>query len=250
MNGKLFSAVLLSLALTSVTLASAQSIPAIPAVPSIPDMPQLPANISSDPLLQKDFSLFQKFDIANKFGVAFHPYMKVCTGASAGEANCNARVVTDQKGTPNATPRTILGYGPSQFLKAYNLTGQASGHPIIAIVDAYDDPNIASDLATYSSAFGIPQLPACSGAIASSGVACFKKVNQSGGTRYPSRDSGWALEISLDVETAHATCQNCSILLVEANSATFSNLMSAVDQAVALGATVVSNSYGGGEWSG
>src|SRR6185295_4166059 len=57
------------------------------------------------------------------------------------------------------------------------------------------------------------------------------------------------LEIALDVETAHAVCQNCSILLVEADSNSFTNLATAVDKAVALGAKVVSNSYGGSEFS-
>jgi len=75
-------------------------------------------------------------------------------------------------------------------------------------------------------------------------------VNQSGLTSYPQQNSGWSLEIALDVEAAHAMCQNCGILLVEANSASYTNLMSAVDRAVLLGAIVVSNSYGSSEFSG
>jgi subtilase family serine protease len=143
------------------------------------------------------------------------------------------------------------GNGPAQFLKAYELSGTASGSPIIAIVDAYDDPNIAKDLATYSATFNIPSLPTCTGAIKNSSVPCFQKVNQRGQTgSYPSANAGWALEIALDVETAHATCQNCRILLVEASSASYANLMTGVDTAVALGANVVSNSYGGSEFSG
>ncbi len=59
---------------------------------------------------------------------------------------------------------------------------------------------------------------------------------------------GWALEIALDVETAHAICQNCKILLVEAESNLFSDLTAALARAVSLGATEISNSYGGGEY--
>ncbi|MBI3624475.1 S8 family serine peptidase, partial [Candidatus Saccharibacteria bacterium] len=78
----------------------------------------------------------------------------------------------------------------------------------------------------------------------------FTKVNQRGGTSYPATNSGWALEIALDVETAHQTCQNCKLILVEADSSSYTNLMTAVDEARTLGATVISNSYGSGEFSG
>ncbi len=74
-------------------------------------------------------------------------------------------------------------------------------------------------------------------------------MNQSGGTSYPRANSGWALEIALDVETAHGICPACKILLVEASSASMSNLGAAENEAIALGATVVSNSWGGGEYS-
>ena len=79
------------------------------------------------------------------------------------------------------------------------------------------------------------------------GDGCFKKVDQNGGTNYPAPDSGWALEIALDVETVHGICPGCKILLVEANSNSFADLGLAENEAVALGADVVSNSWGGGE---
>ena len=66
---------------------------------------------------------------------------------------------------------------------------------------------------------------------------------------FPRTDSGWALEIALDVEVAHAICPNCKILLVEANSNSLSNLAAAVQTAAKLGATEISNSYGGSEFS-
>ncbi|MBI3380354.1 S53 family peptidase [Candidatus Gottesmanbacteria bacterium] len=174
----------------------------------------------------------------------------VCPGpASPGDTRCHARVITDQNGNPKVTTLPV-GYGPKQFLGAYNLSGQAGGNPIVAIVDAYDHPNILNDLNKYSSTFGISSLPACLGPIATSSGACFQKVDQSGGTSFPTVNSGWALEIALDVEASHAVCQNCKILLVEANSNSYSNLMTAVDRARALGATAISNSYGSGEFSG
>ncbi len=169
----------------------------------------------------------------------------VCPGPSAvGTALCHAHVVTDQKGAPlaGATPK---GYGPAQFRGAYGLptTTTASATQTIAIVDAYDDPNIANDLNAYNSQFGLPPCNSTNG--------CFQKVNQNGAAGpYPSANSGWALEIALDVEVAHATCQNCKILLVEASSASLANLAAAVNTAAALGATEISNSYGGSEFSG
>jgi subtilase family serine protease len=79
-------------------------------------------------------------------------------------------------------------------------------------------------------------------------TACFQKLNQDGkASPLPRTNAGWALEISLDVEIAHAICQDCKILLVEAKSNSFSNLAAAVNTAAAMGANVISNSYGGSE---
>jgi subtilase family serine protease len=139
------------------------------------------------------------------------------------------------------------GYGPTQFHTAYNLPANSTNPATIAIVDAYNHPSIKADLDTYNSTFGLPSFPSCSASVTTS---CFTKVNQRGGTSYPSTNSGWALEIALDVETAHQTCQNCKLILVEADSNSYANLMTAVDEARALGATVISNSYGSSEFSG
>ena len=123
---------------------------------------------SDDAIARQDRDLYQRLNIEKKFGVHFRSHTRVCDNAGAGEAACAARVVVDEQGTPNASPKVISGYGPAQFLKAYGLSPTAPGTKpsIIAIVDAYNDPNIQSDLNTYSAAFGIPILPACSGAIA------------------------------------------------------------------------------------
>jgi subtilase family serine protease len=169
-------------------------------------------------------------------------YHAVCPGAVAASARCHAQVVTDERGNPLATTAPT-GLGPADFASAYKLSPSTGGAgQTIAIVDAYDDPTIESDLAVYSSTYGLPPCPTANG--------CFRKVNQSGGASpLPRKDAGWALEIALDVETAHAICPNCKILLVEASSNSFANLMAAVDTA-ARSANVVSNSYGAGEFSG
>jgi len=170
----------------------------------------------------------------------------VCPGPAAlGAALCSSRVVTDSRGNPYATT-SPTGYGPAQFHGAYSLPYTASGNQTIGIVDAYNDPSAKSDLDTFDSAYGLSAFPSCSSTITTS---CFEKVNQSGGTSYPRTDSGWALEISLDVQVAHQMCQNCKILLVEAKTNSFANLGAAVDEAVKLGANVVSNSYGGSDTS-
>jgi subtilase family serine protease len=164
----------------------------------------------------------------------------VCPGPAApGTARCHSHVITDARGIPNASA-SPSGYGPTQFRTGYNLTTTGSSGTTIGIVDAYDDPNIESDLGVYSTQFSLPACTTANG--------CFKKVNQTGGTSYPAKNAGWALEISLDVEIAHAICPSCHILLVEATTNSFANLLTAEDYAVGH-ATIVSNSWGGGESS-
>jgi subtilase family serine protease len=138
---------------------------------------------------------------------------------------------------PAATPS---GFGPADLKSAYNLPAGGSG-ATVAIVDAYDDPNAASDLATYRSTYGLPACTVANG--------CFKKVGQTGTSSLPSADAGWAEEISLDLDMVSAACPSCHILLVEAKSASMANLGKSVNTAVSLGAKYVSNSYGGGESS-
>jgi subtilase family serine protease len=177
-------------------------------------------------------------------------HKRVCDEVN-GSFSCNARVIIDANGKPAAKPTPDLGLTPAQIRKAYNLpaTISATRPPIIGVVVAYDNPNILKDLTTFSSAMGIPSLPACRGTIAASAKPCFQKVDQNGGTQYPVVSSQWALESALDVQTAHGVCTNCSILLVEAVNNEYPNMMAAVDKAVSLGASVVSNSYGSVEFA-
>jgi hypothetical protein len=170
------------------------------------------------------------------------PSRRVCPGPPQGAADCESRVVTSSGGTPLAGTGPS-GYGPAQFHAAYELPTSAPSPQTIAIVDAYDAPTIEADLAVYSETYGLPPCTTANG--------CFRKVNQKGQEGpYPSEDS-WALEISLDVEIAHAICQSCAILLVEASSTGLSDLGAAVNRAASMGADEISNSYGtSGEFAG
>ncbi|MDN4595149.1 S53 family peptidase [Polycladomyces subterraneus] len=136
----------------------------------------------------------------------------------------------------NATPTYQSGYQPSQIKKAYGidrLTATGMGQTI-AIVDAYGSPTIQNDLATFDAQFGLP-------------AANLQIAYPSG---KPNRtDGGWALETAMDVEWAHALAPNAKILLVVAKSASISDLVTAIDYASNNGAQVVSNSWGGAEFS-
>ncbi|MEW1912989.1 S53 family peptidase [Kitasatospora sp. NPDC085895] len=140
--------------------------------------------------------------------------------------------------TPNATPS---GLGPSDLLSAYKLPANGGAGMTIAIVDAYNDPSAESDMNTYRAQYGLPACTKASG--------CFRQVSQTGTSTLPSNNSGWAGEISLDLDMVSAIAPNAKIILVEAKSATMANLGTAVNTAVNLGAKFVSNSYGGGESS-
>jgi len=133
-------------------------------------------------------------------------HAKVCPSAAPGTARCHSLVRVDGSGQPLVTG-TPNGYGPADLLSAYKLASTGGTGQTIAIVDAYDDANAESDLAVYRSQFGLPPCTTANG--------CFRKVNQTGGTKYPRGDMGWAEEISLDLDMASAICPNCKILLVE-----------------------------------
>jgi subtilase family serine protease len=143
-----------------------------------------------------------------------------------------------------APAQTPGSYGPSDLQSAYNLTSAAASKgsgETVAIVDAFDDPDAASDLAVYRSNYGLPP-------------ANLTIYNQDGGTTItapPAGTTGWDIEESLDLDMASAICPNCSIDLVEANSTSFSDLGTAANTAAGLpGVVAVSNSYGGSEFSG
>ncbi|MFJ8155451.1 peptidase S8 [Streptomyces sp. NPDC094468] len=181
-----------------------------------------------------------------KKGFAACDALRVTGGTTAYmERQAALKGVTPKTVRPDAGSASPTGYGPSDIQSAYGLTSAAASDgsgETVAIVDAYDDPNAAADLATYRSHYGLSACTTSNG--------CFKKVSQTGSTTsLPSADSGWAGEESLDLDMVSATCPQCSILLVEAKSASDANLGTAVNEAVKLGAKFVSNSYGGSESS-
>jgi hypothetical protein len=155
-----------------------------------------------------------------------------------------------------------FGLRPADLRTAYDLPETAAGEQTVALIDAYNDPTAEADLASYSSEFG---LPACT-----TGNGCFKKVGQSGseaalpfpktgaeleaaeagptaGKEEAEAAVGWGAEISLDIETTHAVCPGCHILLVEASTTSYADLEQAEQTAETLGATELSNSWGGPE---
>ncbi len=173
----------------------------------------------------------------------------VCAAGNPSQPRCHARVKVDKDGKPqkNSTP---AAYTPAQILGAYSLSGQASVNTTVAIVAAFDHPTILNDLNTYSRQFGLAEMTSCPVSQGSITTPCFEKIDQRGGNSYPAANSGWGLEIALDVEMVHAVCQNCNILLVEADGPNYGDLFAAIDQAVGMGARIISNSYGSGEWDG
>ncbi len=162
----------------------------------------------------------------------------VCPGpASSGDARCHAWIIS-----PDASTSPV-GLTPSRMKSIYHFpTSLTAGTgKRIASVDAYDLPTAEMALNTFSQKFGLPACTTANG--------CFKKINQTGGTAYPKYNSGWGLEIAMDIEWAHAIAPGARILLVEATTNSFSNLLAAEDMASAH-ATYVSNSWGGSEASG
>jgi len=175
-----------------------------------------------------------------------HKHRPVCPDVKAGEARCHTQIVIDSNGNPLTSSTPLSGsYTPVQFHTAYNLPNRSANvsTPTIAIVDAYDSPTIETDLSAYSQQFGLPACTTANG--------CFEKVNEYGVQgSYPASNSTWVNEISLDVEIAHAICQNCKIILVEANSDSGNDLFTAEETAVSLHPNVISNSWGEDEFSG
>lgn len=178
------------------------------------------------------------------------------TPQSAAVAQCHAirHELVDSHGRPVAPSTTTpAGYYPADLQSAYGLADAAASNGsgrTIALVDAYDDPSALTDLQTYRSVMGLKGITSCtlpfpSATSSASTTPCFAKVDQQGSTTSaPSADSGWAQEISVDLDMASATCPNCNILLVEADSSSMTDLGAAVNEAAQLGAAAISNSYG------
>ncbi len=118
----------------------------------------------------------------------------------------------------------------------------------IAIVDAYSDPYITSDADVFDKAVMTTVGGTTSYYTAYGASSTWLTVDYASGSK-PRGNTGWGQEISLDVEWAHAIAPQAHIMLVEASSTSYSALFAADTYAVSHGATVISNSWGGGESS-
>jgi hypothetical protein len=182
------------------------------------------------------------------------PGAAACTGmklvpSSLSAAALHANAVTQAgEAAAGASPAVHVkhpyaGYlTPQSLHAAYSLPSETASSSLqtIAVVDAYNDPSAEADLRVYDETFGLPACTTANG--------CFSKINQEGNTSpLPETEGGWASEISIDVQMAHAICQGCRVLLVEADNEEFTSLGAAVDAAVKAGATEISNSYAGPE---
>jgi subtilase family serine protease len=140
--------------------------------------------------------------------------------------------------TASGTQGPAGGMTPADLASAYGLTTTGGSGQTIALIDAYNDPNVDSDLQTFDSQYGLSPCTEATG--------CLTVVDQTGGTALPGDDpdTGWAVEESLDVEAAHSVCQSCKLIVVEATNQSLGALSTAANEAVKLGATEVSNSWG------
>ncbi len=151
---------------------------------------------------------------------------RACPEAGPGEMQCELLILN--KSPKDKEP----GWGARDIEAAYNLPSLSKGSgEIVAIVDHYDNPNVASDLAVYRRHYGLPK-------------AKFYKYNQDGQqSHYPKGQVGAGNEIDLDVDMVSASCPNCTIYLIEANNNSVTSTDKAEDEAVKLGAHITSNSF-------
>lgn len=159
---------------------------------------------------------------------------------------------TPQNGPPSGveTPGSVacvyqLVEGPSGCPVSTSTAVPSGGWGAVALVDAGYYPTAASDLAAFSSYYGIPQ-------------ADFEQVWP--GTKQPksSVGTGWDVEESLDIEWAHAMAPQAKVYLVVSNlcdkgtcaTDPFWDAVSLAAKLVAeAGGGVVSMSWGDPEWS-
>jgi len=171
--------------------------------------------------------------------IAQQPHAAICNG---GRFRCFAQRRTDETGRFIAFAQA-QGIGATDLASAYNLDTSVDPNATIAIVDAYGYSALASDLAQYRSHYGLPACTVASG--------CLKIVNQQGQSAplpaNPLANDDWTGETARDVDMASAACPKCKILVVQADDDQGNGLFIANATAATLGATVVSNSWGGPE---
>lgn len=175
-----------------------------------------------------------------------------CPDLGPAHVRCLSEISNAQLTPSGVTPYASVGYGPAEWHTAYNLPCKPDG-PVASVCDtpsSYGPETIAiviaggyggdleADLQTYSSNYGIPPCTVANG--------CLTVVNQSGATSpLPATvSSGWTFETALDIQTAHAVCQTCKIVLVQANDSLVGNMVAAVNTAATFNPLVISNSWG------
>ena len=151
---------------------------------------------------------------------------RACPQARPGEAQCELLILN--KSPQDKEP----GWGARDIEAAYKLPSSTKGSgQIVAIIDAYDNPNVASDLAMYRRHYGLPK------------AKLYKYDEDGQQSHYPKGNMSWGREIDLDVEMVSASCPNCTIYLIEANTFDIANLDKAEAAAVTLGAHITTNSW-------
>lgn len=183
-------------------------------------------------------------------GTLYAKVRQVCPAPKPGDASCLALALVPAPANAAGARPYIAGGGalsrgpaggltPADLASAYGFLPSIGGAgQTVAVVDAYDDPDIEGDLGTFDRQYGLPACTESNG--------CLEKVSQTGSaTSLPPADTdGWSVEETLDVETVHSICESCKVLLAEADSESLPDLAAAANEAVTLGASEVSNSYG------
>jgi hypothetical protein len=177
---------------------------------------------------------------------------QVCQPSSQpGMMSCQAVVrIARQRpavaGASATSPVSQYGYGPASLLSAYGLvraSARGGKGETVAVVDAYNNPDLAASLAIYRRQFGLPPCTSASG--------CLRILNQAGKTApLPKPNDAWSLEEAVDLEMISAICPYCRIVLVEASYPSITNLGLAEDTAAATGARFINNSWAGAEFTG
>jgi hypothetical protein len=161
---------------------------------------------------------------------AQHLASRACPEIRQGYMHCDALIESKTGAGPD-----VAGLTPANFQARYDLPSSKDGAgEKVAVVDAFDNPDAATDLAAYRTNFDL-------------GTAKFTKYNQEGQKKnYPQGSSGWGVEEDLDIEMVSASCPKCTIYLIESNDNSGTNLYDAEIEAVKLGAKIITNSWGGG----
>jgi hypothetical protein len=180
------------------------------------------------------------------------PY-RACPAATPGYFECeeivepaaydHAKSALGEIGPDEEGTGELGGWSPENLRSAYKLPTKGGAGETVAIVDAYNYPDAEADLKVYREHY---ELSPCTRA-----NKCFTKINQKGESAesetaaiYPEPNTGWAKEMSLDLAMVSAVCQECKLLLVEANSNSSANLDAAEDEAASLKPAAISNSWG------